>query len=570
MASQGSSEPVAAEAKAKESTDLPQFPKSFGRKTVVSRPVKSRPMVAEEEETMGSMRSGGSRLGEEHWSGQEKDQFSPSIFAERTHLPDEKHLAVPWSDVLTLTGHEKLVCSLDLERSGSRLATVSADYTLKLWDFGGMDGSFQAFRTIQPREAHSNRWCRIARKGGQILVAPGGHQAKIYSRDGDELVEFEKGDMYIRQMKATKGHCATVNCCEWSPVEKGRFLTCSNDCTMRLWDAEVASQQLHVLLGPKQGGGKNVGYSVCQYSPDGSMIVGALTDGTVQVWDPRGSLNRPEGSARNPRDSECSSLAFDEESRFLLSRSGSEMRIWDCRLIREPVHIWRDLADGPNSCLFSPTGSLVATASGNMLKTFSRTTFALVEERDMGSPVHQLCWNAKINQIACGMRDGTVQVLYSPDHSVKGALLCKDRPKRQAAVAMDFVPGMGVVHNPDVEDEEARLRRRKEKKEGGVKRPRDLTRPDLPVAGSGFGGQLGSSSQHQMMKKLLKLENFVPEDPRQALLKYDAAAKANPMFIAHAYAETQPEPIFDEAGLAEYVQMEQLRKAQDTSFKPKK
>ena len=141
------------------------------------------------------------------------------------------------------------------------------------------------------------------------------------------------------------------------------------------------------------------------------------------------------------------------------------------------------------------------------------------------------------------------------------------------------MPGMGVIHNPDVEAEEARNDRKKNNQNHkNQKRQRDLTRPDLPVQGAGFGGQLGSSSmQHEMMKKLLKLDGgensakFVPEDPRQALLKYDAAAKANPIFIDQAYAETQPEPIFDEAGLADYVEMEKLRKAQDkdNNFQPR-
>ena len=73
-----------------------------------------------------------------------------------------------------------------------------------------------------------------------------------------------------------------------------------------------------------------------------------------------------------------------------------------------------------------------------------------------------------------------------------------------------------------------------------------------------------------MMKKLLKLDDYVPEDPRQALLKYDAVARANPMFIDQAYTETQPEPQFDEAGLAVHVEMEKLRKAKERNegFKP--
>lgn len=38
----------------------------------------------------------------------------------------------------------------------------------------------------------------------------------------EESVEFVRGDMYLTQMKATKGHVALVNCVEWHPVKRVR------------------------------------------------------------------------------------------------------------------------------------------------------------------------------------------------------------------------------------------------------------------------------------------------------------------------------------------------------------
>lgn len=37
------------------------------------------------------------------------------------------------------------------------------------------------------------------------------------------------------------------------------------------------------------------------------------------------------------------------------------------------------------------------------------------------------------------------------------------------------------------------------------------------------------------------------EDPREAILKYADAAAKEPKFIAPAYAETQPKPLFAES-----------------------
>lgn len=37
------------------------------------------------------------------------------------------------------------------------------------------------------------------------------------------------------------------------------------------------------------------------------------------------------------------------------------------------------------------------------------------------------------------------------------------------------------------------------------------------------------------------------EDPREAILKYADVAAKEPKFIAPAYAQTQPEPIFEKS-----------------------
>ncbi len=433
-------------------------------------------------------------------------------------VEDEKHRPAPWSDELTMSSHTKTVFSLDFEPSGARLVSAGSDYSLKLWDFNGMDGSFQPFRSIEPRESHSVRWCRYNRKGGRILVAPGGNQAKIFSREGEEELEFAKGDMYLVQMATTKGHCAAVTSCEWNPQNKEQVITSSLDLTCRIWDVNEKNRQLSVLLGPKQAGKKN-GYCVVQYAPDATIITSALMDGTLQVWDTRGTLKRADLTASySSEGSECSSIAFDSSSRLLATRSGTEMRLWDVRLIKDPVHIWTNLAEGPMSCLFSPDDTLVVTpGAGTRLQAFSRATFALVEEHEMGEPFYQCSWHPKLNQIACGLRSGAIKILYNPELSVKGALLCAARPVRKKEEELDWTPGLGTIHNPDVEEEEARKKRKTEVTE---KKKRQLTKPDLPVQGVGVGGQVGTSQQHQLMKKLLKLDEYVPEDPRQVIFVF--------------------------------------------------
>ncbi len=56
------------------------------------------------------------------------------------------------------------------------------------------------------------------------MVVSGSSQPKIYDREGHELGEFVKGDMYIRDSTHTKGH--QYRCCfgQWHPNEKCALL----------------------------------------------------------------------------------------------------------------------------------------------------------------------------------------------------------------------------------------------------------------------------------------------------------------------------------------------------------
>lgn len=69
---------------------------------------------------------------------------------------------------------------------------------------------------------------------------------QIYDRDGLTLGEFVKGDMYIRDLKNTKGHISGLTCGEWHPKAKETILTSSEDGSLRIWDANDFKSQKQV------------------------------------------------------------------------------------------------------------------------------------------------------------------------------------------------------------------------------------------------------------------------------------------------------------------------------------
>lgn len=73
-------------------------------------------------------------------------------------------------------------------------------------------------------------------------------ESQIYDRDGLTLGEFMKGDMYIRDLKNTKGHICGLTCGEWHPRTKETVLTSSEDGSLRIWDVNNFLSQTQVLF----------------------------------------------------------------------------------------------------------------------------------------------------------------------------------------------------------------------------------------------------------------------------------------------------------------------------------
>lgn len=71
---------------------------------------------------------------------------------------------------------------------------------------------------------------------------------QIYDRDGLTLGEFMKGDMYIRDLKNTKGHISGLTCGEWHPKTKETILTSSEDGSLRIWDVNDFKSQKQVFF----------------------------------------------------------------------------------------------------------------------------------------------------------------------------------------------------------------------------------------------------------------------------------------------------------------------------------
>ncbi|RKP06240.1 WD40-repeat-containing domain protein [Thamnocephalis sphaerospora] len=472
---------------------------------------------------------------------------------------DGDSIRLPATHEIKLSGHTRAISALSVEPSGSRVATGSYDGMLRLWDFNGMDSSCRAFRSIEPCEASQVKDVHFSVSGDQLLVAPATCQAKIYDRSGSEIAECTRGDMYMRDLRHTKGHITTLNCCAWHPLIRETFITGATDGTFRIWDVNQMAQQKSIAVYRPKGRAARVPVTALTYSPDGSSIACATQDGVISIWSASGALGRPaqtiEGAHTPGTETSC--LLFSGDKQTFVSRGGDgTVKLWDMRSLKAPLAEASGLqSTGPESNVcFSPDEQLILTGKSmdgkqkGRVAVLDRRTLKTVHELAVSDAgVTKVLWHKRINQIIVGCSNGQVPVLYDPELSVKGAILCAGRePKRRTVDDMSLGSVIITPHAlPMFRDQPApHTKRQKEKMR---KDPRISKRPDLPVSGPGRGGRIGSSMQGYLMKDSLRdeIKASAAEDPREALLKYAKIAEEEPMFVGHAYKKNQPKPIFD-------------------------
>lgn len=190
-----------------------------------------------------------------------------------------------------------------------------------------MNAEMKPFKTVEPVEGHPIHHLEYSLSGDSLLVLTSSLQPKIFSREGIELAEFQRGDVYIRDMRNTKGHVAEVTSGNWHPQNRETFITGSADSTVRIWDVNSKWSHKSVLIVRGKGTGQQqrTKITACGYSPDGKWIGAAALDGTIHIWGTNGPMTRPSASVDgHVRQTETSGITFSQNGNFLVTRGGDE------------------------------------------------------------------------------------------------------------------------------------------------------------------------------------------------------------------------------------------------------
>ncbi|CAF2596205.1 unnamed protein product [Rotaria sp. Silwood2] len=510
-------------------------------------------------------------------SDDEDNNSSKPIEEDDDRLDDDEQPFFPLTHEIDLKHGTKSVSCLTTDSNGERLISGGFDYELKMWDFPTMDKTLQYSRAISPCESHQLRSIEFSPGSDMLLIASGSCQAKVISRDGKNMYECVRGDMYLIDMQKTKGHVSTLNRACWNPKDLNEFMTCSDDGTVRLWSLIRRTEHVSCIK-TKSEQGKKTSTTTCTYNTyhthvaqNEYLITAGCDDGSIQIWDRRRPFVNVTFISRRAHEPEnaITSLCWSYDGRNLASRSTDHtLKLWDIRNFKQPLSEYNDLHNrfSMTNITFSPDDRFLITGTSTRKKTndnmndptnvgaiyfFNRNNLAQPEGQIQVSEtasVIKTLWHSKLNQIMCTTSNGIIKIFYDTIRSKQGALLFANREERQKK-ANDFFINMNII-NPHALPlyRQDRVRNlsviRMKNREDPVK----SKRPDLPVSGAGSGGRIGvhggTLSSYIVKNIALQKPPAQKEDSRAILLSYQEKCEQNPYWVAPAYSKSQPKAIF--------------------------
>ncbi|MGH8908649.1 MAG: TIR domain-containing protein [Egibacteraceae bacterium] len=193
-----------------------------------------------------------------------------------------------------LRGHDDTVLSVAFSRDGQRIASASADGTIRIWDLAGRTDPVVL-------RGHS----------GTVYDA-------VFSPDGQRIASAS-ADGTVRIWNPTSpadplvltGHSDEVNSVAFSP-DGQRITSASDDGTVRIWNPTNPADLITLT------GHDDTVFDVA-FSPDGQRIASASADGTVRIWDPTSPADPITLTGLTDYGDDVDSVAFSPDGQCVAS-----------------------------------------------------------------------------------------------------------------------------------------------------------------------------------------------------------------------------------------------------------
>jgi eukaryotic-like serine/threonine-protein kinase len=325
-----------------------------------------------------------------------------------------------------LLGHTGPVGVLAYSPDGKRLASGSADMTLRLsdpatrkevavlrghekpvdWLYYSPDG----LRICSVGGGSARLWDATTGRPVAVLGGPVRRYAVIFTPDSRRLVIGLNRELCVydapmgRQITALGTHQAQVVHLAVSPDGQRIASYDDNEQNIRLWDG-LAGREIAVLCG------HTVRPEVLAFSPDGTRLAsgGTYPDVTIRLWE--SATGRPIATMRGHKNT-IRTLAFDSDGRRAVSASADQTAwLWD-GVTGKPLAQLRDYSGDLWNAIFSSDGKRVVTASADQtLRVWDSAAGQLVAVlRGHTAEVHAAAFAAHSSLLVSVASDGEARV----------------------------------------------------------------------------------------------------------------------------------------------------------------
>jgi WD40 repeat protein len=301
---------------------------------------------------------------------------------------DALHRSIQASRVVaTLTGHSADVLGIAVSPDGTRLASLSDDGMIKIWDTRSTH-ELLSFATGLT-EKNLSRFISFSPDGKRLVTPAGKHLAKVWDvSSGKELLTLS-------------GHTDEVLATAFSP--DGRTIaTASYPNTAKLWDV-VTGKELITFVGHQTG------IATLAFSPDGSRVYNASDDyGVGFSWDI--STGEPLFSFDGEAGVESIAVSPDG-TRLATGEFDTNVKIWDAATGEKLLTLFGH-ASFIDRVAFGLGGETLASASedGTIKVWDVENGRLLLTLSGHASGVLDLAFSPDGNRLYTSSRDATVKI----------------------------------------------------------------------------------------------------------------------------------------------------------------
>ncbi|OII72764.1 WD repeat-containing protein [Cryptosporidium ubiquitum] len=285
----------------------------------------------------------------------------------------------------------KPVTTISVSNKGNRMICGVINGEIEIYDFSNLyENDMNPNKVICPLENHSIQKVEFNENGNLFLAACGDSVCRIFQSNGEFITGTVQGDPYVKSVKSNPGHTHMILNCKWDPGNANRFLTCSIDNTIRLFDLNsdpfgvdryIPSTFVMKCLDKRNLNISSIQANSLCISSFGEKVAVSCTDGSIQIFS-RNSNSYSETPSiiirdahkfdKNANIKSISDITFVKynlnQDTYLASRGiiDKSVKIWDIRKTNIALKTINNLPSDGNEnsrLVLSKCGTNIVTSS---------------------------------------------------------------------------------------------------------------------------------------------------------------------------------------------------------------